>query len=206
MSLYAMHRRNVMNAPSHRKQYTLIATVLVTGFIALIIYSGAAWNWFRPMVYKPLINQYAAQYKFDPLWVMSVIRVESHFESSAESHKGAVGLMQLMPSTARQLAPEVGIKAFQDDDLKTPDVNLRIGCYYLSRLATMFPDDEIAQLSAYNAGPGITQQWRQGKPAMDLDDIEYPETRKFIKQVQKTYALLKALQGSKHRFGIDNER
>jgi soluble lytic murein transglycosylase len=110
--------------------------------------------------------------------------------------------MQLLPSTARDIAPEIGLTHFEDDDLKNPDINLHLGFQYLTRLQRMFPDDEVAVLAAYNAGPGITQQWRQGKPVLDLSDIPYPETRRFVQQVKETYSFLKAVQRWKNVFGF----
>src|SRR5437773_12256175 len=92
--------------------------------VAALVYSGNAWLWLRPALHKPLINKYAGEYKFDPLWVMSIIRVESRFAVSAHSSRGAVGLMQLLPSTAREIAPEIGLTHFKDDDLKDPETNL----------------------------------------------------------------------------------
>lgn len=181
------------------------AFVFGAGLILIFafIYSGTAWVWFRPVVHKPLINKYAGEYKFDPLWVMAIIKVESGFSPWAHSHRGAVGLMQLLPSTAREIAPEVGLTHFQDQDLKNPDINLHLGFYYLSKLKRLFPEDDVALLAAYNAGPGITQQWRKGKPTLDLEDIAYPETRRFIQQVERTYFYLKVIQQWKHLLGID---
>ncbi len=139
----------------------------------------------------------------DPLWVMSVIRVESRFAASARSPRGAVGLMQLLPPTAREIAPEIGMVNFKDENLWDPETNIHLGVHYLSKLQRQFPDDDIAVLAAYNAGPGITQQWRKKKPVLDRVDIAYPETRRFVEQVEVTYTFLKFLQRWKHLFGID---
>ena len=179
------------------------ALLAMIGLAAAVIYSGTAWFWLRPALHKPLINKYAGEYKFDPLWVMALIRVESRFAAHAQSSRGAVGLMQLLPSTAREIAPEVGLNHFKDEDLKDPDINLHLGFHYLAKLQHEFPDDEVAVLAAYNAGPGITQQWRKGKPTLDVNDIPYGETSRFVRQVQSTYHVLKALQRWKRLFGID---
>lgn len=181
-----------------RKAWILIAA----GAISVFVYSGTAWNWFRPVIHKPIIDRYAVQYRLDPLWVMAIIKVESRFQPSAQSNRGAVGLMQLLPSTAREIAPQAGLNAFRVEDLKNPELNLRLGVFYLSRLQDMFPGDEIAVLSAYNAGPGVTRQWRGGKPVLDLSDIQYEETRNFVRNVERTYGFLKMVQGWKHLFGI----
>jgi len=87
-----------LSAPSFFKRGVLwIATFTAIG---VLIYSGTAWLWLRPVLHKTLINKYAGEYKYDPLWVMSIIRVESRFAPSAHSSRGALGLMQLLPSTA----------------------------------------------------------------------------------------------------------
>lgn len=179
-----------------------LVIVLVFSIIALFVSSGTAWIWFRPVVHKDLINKYSSMYRFDPLWVMAIIKVESGFQTKAESHRGAIGLMQLLPTTARELAPEVGLINFQDEDLRDPDVNVRVGVYYLSKLERMFPEDEISVLAAWNAGPGVTMQWRQGKPALDLQDIPYSETRNFVRRVDRTFGYLKIIQGWRHLFGL----
>ena len=70
----------------------------------------------------------------------------------------------------------------------------------------MFPEDDIAVLAAYNAGPGVTREWRKGKPALDVGDIAYLETRRFVRRVDRTYGVLKILQGWKHLFGIRHGR
>lgn len=181
-------------------------TLLMMVTLGIFVYSGAAWSWFQPVVHKPIINKYSGIYKFDPLWVMAIIKVESGFQSRARSNKGALGLMQLMPTTAKELAPEIGLADITEEDLHNPDVNLHLGVYYLTKLQTLFPEDDFAVLSAYNAGPGITQQWRQGKPVLDVSDIAYPETRRFVRRVDQTYGALKILQGWKHLFGISHER
>ncbi len=174
--------------------------------VGILIYSGAAWMWFRPVVHKTLINKYAGIYKFDPLWVMAIIKVESGFQSDAKSHRGAVGLMQLLPTTAQEIGPEIGLPGLTEQDLLNPDINLNVGVYYLTKLHAMFPEDDMAVLSSYNAGPGITQQWRKGKPVLDISDIDYLETRRFVRRVEKTYGALKILQGWKHLFGISHDR
>src|SRR3954464_1548769 len=114
------------------KRGLLLASILFAA--GILVYSGTAWLWLRPALHKPLINKYAGQYKFDPLWVMAIIRVESRFAASAHSPRGAVGLMQLLPRTARELAPEIGLRHFQDDDLKDPEVNIHLGFHYLAKL------------------------------------------------------------------------
>jgi soluble lytic murein transglycosylase len=189
-----------MPLPQRRRWPWVLLPLLL--LLLFVIYSGAAWAWFRPVVHKHIINKYAGEYKFDPLWVMAIIKVESGFFPGARSRRGAVGLMQLLPSTARELASEVGLLDLKDDDLKNPDTNLHLGVYYLAKLQQMFPEDEMAVLAAYNAGPVIAREWRKGKPALEVSDITYAETRRFVRNVNRTYGFLKMMQGWKYLLGM----
>jgi soluble lytic murein transglycosylase len=198
-SLTIENLRRMEPRPLRWKRWAALFGVILLGVLA---YLFITWVRFGQVLYKPLINKYAGEYKCDPLWVMAIIRVESRFASSARSARGAIGLMQILPSTARDIAPEIGRADFKEEDLKDPDTNLHFGIHYLSKLEKLFPDDETAILAAYNAGPGITQEWRRGKPALDLGDIAYPETRRFVQQVTRTYSLLKVVQRWKERLGL----
>jgi soluble lytic murein transglycosylase len=206
VSVYERELRRVAPAERTKRQLLAWGFALIGMLVLVLIYSGTAWVWFRPVLHKPIINKYAGEYKCDPLWVMSIIKVESGFLPRAQSPRGAVGLMQLLPSTARDIAPEVGLQIQNDDDLKNPDINLHLGVYYLTKLEQLFPDDEVAVLAAYNAGPGVTADWRRGKPVLEMDDIAYPETRRFVRSVERTYGFLKMVQGWKYLFGVAHGR
>ena len=206
VSVYERELRRTTPAQRTKRLLAGWGIGLVCVLALLLIYSGTAWVWFRPVLHKPIINKYAGEYKCDPLWVMAIIKVESGFLPGARSVRGAVGLMQLLPSTARDIAPEIGLQLQNDNDLQDPDTNLHLGVYYLSKLEVMFPDDEIAVLAAYNAGPGITAEWRRGKPVLETGDIAYPETKRFVKNVERTYGFLKMVQGWKYLFGMAHGR
>jgi soluble lytic murein transglycosylase len=93
------------------------------------------------------------RYGIRPEMILAVIQTESSFVADAISNKGAIGLMQLLPSTAREVAGELEIEWTGDHLLKDPQVNIELGAYYLSKLIDDFEDVDMA-LSAYNAGPG----------------------------------------------------
>jgi soluble lytic murein transglycosylase len=84
--------------------------------------------------------------------ILAVIRIESSFNTEALSHKGAVGLMQLLPSTAQQMARELRIDWTGEDILRDPSANIAMGTYYLTKLLGRFNDMSVA-LAAYNHGP-----------------------------------------------------
>jgi len=104
--------------------------------------------------YGPTIKQYAARYGFDWRLILATMKQESRFSPTAESHRGAYGLMQLMPGTGEEIARELEV-----EDLSHPHDNIRGGVYYLRQLYDLFeeapePDRTKLALAAYNAGIG----------------------------------------------------
>jgi len=182
----------------HNKRWWLLG--LAALFFAVTIPSGWLWNITRPVIHKDIINRYAGMYKFDPLFIMALVKVESSFRKSARSPRGAIGLMQLMPDTAREMA----VRTRLGDDvpleqLEEPETNLRLGVHYLSLLREEFGTDTVAVLAAYNAGPANARAWR-GNGSLNADRIPYPETRQFVTRVLDTQLWLKRLQKVKKTF------
>jgi tetratricopeptide (TPR) repeat protein len=123
----------------------------------------------------------------DSLVLHSIIRQESLFQYNALSPAGAVGLMQLMPRTAAQIARKEKIrKKFRRNDLLNPEVNVSLGAAYLSRLLRGYGGDYIRAVAAYNAGEAAVSRWWQraeGDPAMFLERMSYRETRSYLRRV-----------------------
>lgn len=148
----------------------------------------------RPVIQKESVDRYAKLYNEDPLFITSVIKVESNFLKHARSPRGAMGLMQIMPATGAEMAKELEIKNFTPESLADPKINIRIGTYYLSKLRRELGPDSVAVLAAYNAGGKNAREWMKNKKTLDVDDIEFPETRKFVAEVLSTHRLLQRLQ------------
>jgi soluble lytic murein transglycosylase-like protein len=117
-----------------------------------------------------LVDQSARAHDVDPLLVHSIIQVESNYNPNAVSPKGAEGLMQLMPPTARML----GVYNSLD-----PGENIEAGVKYLKQLQDLYKDDRLA-LAAYNAGPGSVEKFKRTVPP-------YPETQKYVESVGQKY-------------------
>lgn len=185
-------------SPRRRRLWQWGAAALVL-MVPLFFPLNYLWRAARPWVYKDLVDRHARAFNFDPLFVMAVVRVESGFSHSALSHRGAVGLMQLMPQTARETAPKIGLNA-DTMVLRDPDTNIRVGVKYLDVLRQEFGEDTVAVLAAYNAGPGKVREWRR-RTALSLEDISYPETRSFVRRVLTTerwFQRLKKIKGFFH--------
>ncbi|HET8946661.1 MAG TPA: lytic transglycosylase domain-containing protein [Candidatus Polarisedimenticolia bacterium] len=99
------------------------------------------------------ISDAAIRYDVPPETILAVIRIESNFDVNATSESGAVGLMQLLPSTAEEVARELRLPwSGEEQQLRDPSVNIRLGTHYLTKLLNRF-DDLSQALAAYNEGP-----------------------------------------------------
>ena len=121
--------------------------------------------------------------------VASVANVESNFNQEAISNKGAVGIMQLMPSTAEWLAGKIG-EDYDSQSLLNGEYNIKLGCYYLSYLIQYFGNEKVG-LCAYNAGQGNVSSWlkneKYSKDGKTLTKIPFEETKNYLNKVYKNY-------------------
>jgi len=144
-----------------------------------------------PYPHRIIIEKYAVQYGVDPLFVLAVIREESKFLPQSESHKGAKGLMQLMPSTAQSIAESIGDKAYSDEDLLDPEKNIQYGTWYLASLQKLFSNNQTLVIAAYNGGRGHVQEWiKSGQidpQNIRQQDIPFQETRDYVGRVLHSY-------------------
>ena len=134
----------------------------------------------------------------DKAWVYGLIRQESRFIMDAQSHAGASGLMQVMPSTGRWIAKKIGLADFAQDMLSDVRTNILLGTNYLNMVLGNMDGSQVLATAAYNAGPGRLRTWRATltKP-MDstvfIESIPYVETRTYVKNVMSNSAYYAAL-------------
>lgn len=152
------------------------------------------------MYYSDLVEEYASDYGFHPLFIYSVMRQESLFEGFVRSAAGARGLMQIVPATGANIQSRLGIPlGYTDDDLYRPIISIRYGTYYLSYTANLLGDDLYAALAAYNGGPGNAAEWQalgQGDPDLLLESIRFAETRNYIEGIYETYDAYQKIYGA----------
>lgn len=164
-----------------------LALLLVMALAALTLEQDSLWRLYYGVNHVDAILLYSRQYDLDPYLVAAVIHTESRFREDAVSKVGAVGLMQLMPETAGEMASEVDLPKPTPQDLQNGDLNIRLGCRYLHFLTVRFPSLEL-RLAAYNAGPANVHQWldqSQSKP--------FPETKAYVENVRATRERLRRL-------------
>ena len=139
-----------------------------------------------PIEHLDLAKDAAKINAITPDWVLAVIRQESAFDPQAASHAGAVGLMQLLPTTARDMARRVGEPAPSRMALLDPGLSIRLGSRYLAAMRERFAGNEVLATAAYNAGPAAVERWLPTQPmAADLwmERIPYAETRGYVRRV-----------------------
>ncbi|MDO4744437.1 MAG: lytic transglycosylase domain-containing protein [Clostridia bacterium] len=139
-----------------------------------------------PIKYQEYVEKWAEEYSLDKNLVYAVIKVESNFNKDAVSVAGAKGLMQLMDKTAEDCNSKAGFGYLIPSDLFVPERNIRIGCYYISKLIKDYGNAELA-VTAYNGGTGNVQKWLEDPALADgeggLSNIPYEETKTYVKKV-----------------------
>ncbi|SFW19775.1 lytic transglycosylase domain-containing protein [Nitrosovibrio sp. Nv17] len=136
--------------------------------------------------HREAVRDILKQQELDEAWVYGLIRQESRFISDARSSAGAMGLMQLMPATAKWVAKKMGMKKYHKGLVTDINTNLALGTYYLRHVLTMFDDQPLLASAAYNAGPGRARQWRDARAlegAVYAETIPFNETRDYVKKV-----------------------
>jgi peptidoglycan lytic transglycosylase len=157
--------------------------VVVAALAALLVVNAeqpAWWLRFRyPYRYEAIVRGHAANYHLDGALLAAVIYAESKFRSDARSDSGAIGLMQLLPSTAEGIARRTGGTKFRVADLYDPELNVRYGSWYLRHLLDKYGEERTA-LAAYNAGQENVDRWRA-----EGTGIRFAETRSYVARVER---------------------
>jgi len=152
-----------------------------------------------PFPHRELVESRARDLGLDPFLVAGIIRQESAFVPDIVSPAGAIGLMQVMPATGRQLAGRIGPRGFRTETLETPELNVHLGARFLADLMRRYEGDIPLVLSAYNAGPSRANRWRRFPEAEDphrfTERIPFAETRGYVKNVVRNRALYRWLYG-----------
>jgi soluble lytic murein transglycosylase len=168
----------------------LVFGVAVVAALAIsfgtIHFAQPAWyeRLWHPLRYQEIVLGHAKHYRLEPSLLAAVIYQESKFNADAKSDRGAIGLMQLLPDTAKGIAARTGGAKFRVEDLYNPEINVRYGAWYLRHLLDRYASERTA-LAAYNAGQANVDDWRKRGVG-----IQFDETREFVDHVEslkKTY-------------------
>ncbi len=147
--------------------------------------------------YQDYVYKYSEEYNVDPCLTLAIIRVESNFDEDSISQSGAKGLMQLMDSTADELALDLDIA--DNYDIFNAETNIVLGTTYMSTLLNYYNNNMYLALSAYNAGIGNVNKWIQNgtikKDGSDIENIPFQETRNYVRKVTRDFRIYTRLYG-----------
>ena len=171
--------------------FTLIGLVFLGAFKNIVLK-----NIFYPKKFSNYVEKYSGEYGLEDNLVYAVIKSESNFESNAVSHKDAKGLMQISEMTGLWAAEALEIKDYTAESLFNPEINIRIGCWYLRKMLDQFNVEKTA-LAAYNAGSGNVSGWLlencYTSDGVNLDSIPFDETKKYVQKVENVKKIYRYL-------------
>lgn len=160
------------------------------------------WEYTYPRAYDQAVTTNAKNFSVPEELIWGIMRAESHYRRDAQSPVGALGLMQLMPFTAQNVAGLLGQKEFDPHQLLDPESNIHYGTRYLQRLLERLGGSLPLVAAGYNAGPHRVASWVRGFGVLDMDEfiehIPFVETRNYVKRVVRNvqiYSLLYSGQG-----------
>ena len=136
--------------------------------------------------HRAAVKKYLNKRNIDEALIYGLIRQESRFVEKAKSGAGAIGLMQLMPATAKWTAKKLGMRNYRRRLVSRVDTNLMLGTYYLEYILTLFDNQSVLASAAYNAGPSRAKKWQSDRSlegAIYIETIPFKETRNYVKKV-----------------------
>ena len=155
-----------------------------------------------PKTYQELVSRYGEKYQVEENLIFAVIKAESNFDKEAISNRNAIGLMQLMEDTAKDVAKKNQIPIHEENlkkELCDVNKNIEIGTCYLSILMQKYQNQEVA-LAAYNAGTGTVDSWIEKgiirKDGTDIEKIPYKETNQYVRKIVRDYKIYEDLYKS----------
>ena len=206
--------------PDARREWHLITSSLSDEQAAMAAKIAQHWGWHArailtiaatpyyddlvlrfPTPHQFHVSRRATDYGLDRAWVFAVARQESAFMPDARSSKGALGLMQIMPATANEIAKKLKVVGFNTRNLLNSDTNIRFGSWYLGDLLKRANRHLVLAIASYNAGPHRTRRWLPDGGELDADiwieTIPFRETRRYIRRVLAYTAIYEMLLGDR---------
>lgn len=149
------------------------------------------WRIYYPKTPWSITKLHSENNGLEPYLILAIIRQESAFDSRIISRAGAIGLMQLMPRTAKMVSKKLNVKKFKKDMLSIPDINISLGTRYLADILKEYDGNLVLALASYNAGEKRVKKWFKEKYREDIEifieQIPYFETRNYVKNILRNY-------------------
>lgn len=185
-----------------KKTYKIILIVIAILLLLIIVLKALnveniILNKLYPKEYQEYVEKYAKEYNIDPLLIFSIIKAESNFNKDAKSTSKAKGLMQVMDSTAIEIANKID-EPIMEETLFDPEKNIMIGTRYYSELLKLYNGNILLALTAYNAGIGTVREWIQNgiikEDGSDIENIPYKETNMYVRKIIRNYKIYQHLE------------
>lgn len=149
-----------------------------------------------PLKYSEYVEKYAEVYNMDKYMVYAIIKSESNFEENAKSASNAIGLMQIMETTAIETANKMGLE-ITEKDLFEPELNINIGLKYFTYLLNQYNNNYPLAIIAYNAGIGNVDNWIKNgiikEDGTDIENVPFKETNNYVRKILRDYKIYKEL-------------
>ena len=187
--IYAYELAKLASSQNEYDQAVRYIKAYAPGYLSYPVSSAPLdfWHLAFPLPYRTTLDRDSRENNLDPFLVGALIRQESEFNPKVISYAHAYGLMQVEPSTGRELARRLKIKGFRTTDLLAPDRNMQLGTYYFRSLLNQLNGEVELALAAYNAGKSRVDQWRQRgafrEPSEFIETIPFDQTRTYVQVV-----------------------
>lgn len=182
-----------------RNLLIVIGVIILIGFVVVKVIKvpEIILKKIYPKDYSNYVYKYSEENGIDPLLTFSIIKAESNFNPNVTSKSNAIGLMQLMESTAKEMAEILEEDLDAKEALYNPEMSIKIGTKYFSTLMKKYNQNYVLSLTAYNAGIGNVDKWiEEGTIRMDGSDIEnipYQETNRYVRKIIRDYKIYQDL-------------
>lgn len=177
----------------------LVVIIILVVFVFLGFFRDKILKIIYPRTYKEVVVVYAEEYNVEENLVFAVIKAESNFDENAVSHREAIGLMQIMEETAKDVAQKYNIEIDYNNakqEISNVQNNINIGTKYLSVLLERYQNKEVA-LAAYNAGIGNVDNWIEKgiikSDGSDIENVPYKETNNYVRKILRNYKIYQEL-------------
>lgn len=185
------------------KKLLIVIFILLAIIVFLVVFKNKILKIIYPRNHAEIVSIYAEKYEVDENLVFAVIKAESNFQIKAVSNKSAIGLMQIMEETAKDVVNKYGVEVDLEssmvdtrEEIANVQNNINIGTKYLSILLNKYKNKEVA-VAAYNAGIGTVDGWIEKgiikADGTDIENIPYKETNNYVRKILKNYEVYENL-------------
>jgi len=149
-----------------------------------------------PLKYTEYVEKYSKEYNIDSYMIYAIIKAESNFNENAKSNSNAIGLMQIMEPTAKEIAEKIDLN-ITEEQLLEPELNIQLGTKYFAGLLEKYNNNYKIAIIAYNAGIGNVDKWiKEGiikEDGTDLENVPFKETNNYVRKILRNYEIYKGL-------------